>query len=50
MEAPQGRELLLEQETLNKVTRGIHSVAERANALLKVTFKTLRRENSLRST
>ncbi|MFE7046561.1 transposase family protein [Streptomyces atratus] len=40
---PQGRELTLDQTTFNKVIRGIHSVAERANALLKVTFKALRR-------
>jgi hypothetical protein len=40
---PQGRELNLEQQTFNKVVRGIHGVAERANALLKVTFKALRR-------
>jgi hypothetical protein len=40
---PQGRELNLEQQTFNKVIRGIHAVAERANALLKVTFKALRR-------
>lgn len=39
----QGRELDLEQQTFNKVIRGIHGVAERANALLKVTFKALRR-------
>lgn len=39
----QGRELGLEQKAFNKVIRGIHSVAERANALLKVTFKALRR-------
>lgn len=40
---PQGGELHLEQQTFNKVIRGIHGVAERANALLKVTFKALRR-------
>ncbi|MCX4435897.1 transposase family protein [Streptomyces mirabilis] len=45
---PQGRELILEQKTFNKVIPGIRRVAERANALLKVTFKTLRRENGLR--
>jgi hypothetical protein len=30
-------------QAFNKVIRGIHGVAERANALLKVTFKALRR-------
>ncbi|MCX5318168.1 transposase family protein [Streptomyces sp. NBC_00154] len=40
---PQGRELDLKQKTFNKVIRGIHGVAERANALFKVTFKALRR-------
>jgi hypothetical protein len=39
----QGRELDLKQKTFNKVIRGIHGVAERANALFKVTFKALRR-------
>ncbi|MET7313781.1 transposase family protein [Streptomyces sp. NPDC005571] len=40
---PQGRELGLKQKTFNKVIRGIHGVAERANALFKVTFQALRR-------
>lgn len=40
---PQGRELTIRQKTFNKVIRGVHGVAERANALLKVTFKALRR-------
>lgn len=40
---PQGSELTTGQRTFNKVIRGIHSVAERANALLKVTFRALRR-------
>lgn len=40
---PQGRELDLRQKTFNKVIRGIHGVAERANALFKVTFRALRR-------
>ncbi|MFE4758530.1 transposase family protein [Streptomyces mirabilis] len=31
------------RKTFNKVIRGIHGVAERANALFKVTFKALRR-------
>ncbi|SHH29646.1 transposase, IS4 family [Streptomyces sp. 3214.6] len=39
----QGRELGLEQQAFNKVIRGIHSVAERAHALLKVTLMALRR-------
>jgi hypothetical protein len=40
---PKGRELDLEKKAFNKMIRGIHGVAERANALLKVTFKALRR-------
>lgn len=40
---PKGGELTLKQKTFNKVIRGIHGVAERANALLKTTFKALRR-------
>ncbi|MEV7706916.1 transposase family protein [Mesorhizobium sp. B2-3-3] len=40
---PQGGELAEHQQAFNKVIRGIHGVAERANALLKVTFKALRR-------
>ncbi|MED7829063.1 HARBI1 family protein, partial [Streptomyces chiangmaiensis] len=40
---PKGGELTEEQRTFNAVIRGIHGVAERANALLKVTFKALRR-------
>jgi hypothetical protein len=40
---PKGGELTTEQQTFNKVIRGIHGVAERANAVLKVTFKALRR-------
>lgn len=40
---PQGGELTEHQQAFNKVIRGIHGVAERANALLKVTFKALRR-------
>ncbi|EGX61041.1 transposase [Streptomyces zinciresistens K42] len=35
---PQGGELATGQQTFNRVIRGIHGVAERANALLKVTF------------
>ncbi|MFC7217594.1 transposase family protein, partial [Streptomyces polyrhachis] len=31
------------QQTHNKVIRGIHGVCERANSLLKTTFKALRR-------
>ncbi|MFD4276728.1 transposase family protein, partial [Streptomyces cyaneofuscatus] len=37
------RPALHRAETFNKVIRGIHGVSERANALLKVTFKALRR-------
>ncbi|MFH9733926.1 transposase family protein [Streptomyces sp. NPDC017260] len=40
---PKGGELAEWQRTFNAVIRGIHGVAERANALLKVTFKALRR-------
>jgi DDE superfamily endonuclease len=40
---PKGAELDDAQQTFNKVIRGVHAVAERANALLKVTFKALRR-------
>lgn len=40
---PQGRELTIRQKTFNKVIRGVHGVADRATALLKVTFKALSR-------
>jgi len=40
---PAGGELTEAQQTYNKVVRGIHSVCERANSLLKTTFKALRR-------
>ncbi|GAA3871578.1 IS5-like element IS470 family transposase [Streptomyces lacrimifluminis] len=40
---PAGAELTEAQQTYNKVIRGIHGVCERANSLLKTTFKTLRR-------
>jgi DDE superfamily endonuclease len=40
---PKGGELTEDDQTFNKVIRSIHGVAERANALLKVTFKALRR-------
>lgn len=40
---PQGGKLTEEQRAFNAVIRGVHGVAERANALLKVTFKALRR-------
>lgn len=43
---PKGHELGLEKKTFNRVIRGIHGVAERANALPKVTFKALRRSAS----
>jgi hypothetical protein len=40
---PKGGELAESEQTFNAVIRGVHAVAERANALLKVTFKALRR-------
>ncbi|MGI5517320.1 HARBI1 family protein [Streptomyces sp. CA-106131] len=40
---PAGGELTEAQQTFNKVIRGIHGMCERANALLKTTFKALRR-------
>jgi hypothetical protein len=40
---PAGGEPTEAQQTLNKVIRGIHGICERANALLKTTFKALRR-------
>ncbi|MDQ0748153.1 hypothetical protein QF034_002384 [Streptomyces africanus] len=40
---PKGGELDDARQTFNSVIRGVHAVAERANALLKVTFKALRR-------
>ncbi|MGI5518651.1 HARBI1 family protein [Streptomyces sp. CA-106131] len=40
---PVGGELTEAQQTFNKVIRGIHGMCERANALLKTTFKALRR-------
>ncbi|MFI6359252.1 transposase family protein [Streptomyces sp. NPDC050743] len=36
-------ELTEAQHTFNRVIRGIHGMCERANALLKTTFKALRR-------
>jgi hypothetical protein len=38
---PKGGELTEAQSTYNKVVRGVHGVAERANALLKETFAAL---------
>lgn len=38
---PKGAELTETQTTYNKVIRGVHGVAERANALLKETFAAL---------
>jgi hypothetical protein len=38
---PKGRALTEAQTTYNKVIRGVHGVAERANALLKETFAAL---------
>jgi hypothetical protein len=40
---PKGGELADSEKAFNAVIRGVHAVAERANALLKVTFKALRR-------
>ncbi|MGW7825064.1 transposase family protein [Streptomyces puniciscabiei] len=40
---PAGGELTEAQQTYNKVVRGIHGVCERANSLLKTTFKALQR-------
>ncbi len=40
---PAGGELTEERQTYNKVIRAIHGVCERANSLLKTTFKALRR-------
>ncbi|MGW9027711.1 HARBI1 family protein [Streptomyces sp. NPDC055722] len=40
---PAGGELTAAEQTYNKVIRGIHGVCERANSLLKTTFKALRR-------
>jgi hypothetical protein len=40
---PKGGELTIEQKTYNQVIRGVHGIAERANSLLKTTFKALRR-------
>jgi hypothetical protein len=39
---PKGGELTEAQTTYNKVIRGVHGVAERANALLKETFAALK--------
>ncbi|WP_316785209.1 HARBI1 family protein [Streptomyces sasae] len=39
---PAGGELTTEQQAYNKVVRSIHGVCERANSLLKTTFKALR--------
>lgn len=40
---PKGGELTDAQTTYNKVIRGVHGIGERANSLLKTTFKALRR-------
>ncbi|AGP51679.1 hypothetical protein M271_00200 [Streptomyces rapamycinicus NRRL 5491] len=40
---PKSGELTEPDEAFNAVIRGVHGMAERANALLKVTFKALRR-------
>ena len=38
-----GQELADDARAYNQLIRGVHGVAERANSLLKTTFKTLRR-------
>lgn len=40
---PKGGALTEAQTTYNKVIRGVHGIGERANSLLKTTFKALRR-------
>jgi hypothetical protein len=40
---PKGGDLSHDQRAYNQVIRGIHAIAERANSLLKTTFKALRR-------
>lgn len=40
---PNGGELTEAQTTYNKVIRGVHGIGERADSLLKTTFKALRR-------
>ena len=40
---PKGRDLAEEHQAYNALIRGIHALAERANSLLKTTFKALRR-------
>ncbi|ETK33377.1 hypothetical protein MPTA5024_24765 [Microbispora sp. ATCC PTA-5024] len=40
---PKGGELADDNKAYNQLIRGIHAVAERANSLLKTTFKALRR-------
>jgi hypothetical protein len=40
---PTGGKLTETQQTYNKVIRGIRGICERANSLLKTTFKALRR-------
>ncbi|GKQ38502.1 hypothetical protein ALMP_50330 [Streptomyces sp. A012304] len=43
---PKSGELTEPNKAFNAVIRGVHPVAERANALLEVTFKALRRSAS----
>ncbi|MGI5485513.1 HARBI1 family protein [Microtetraspora malaysiensis] len=40
---PKNAQLTDEQKAYNQVIRGVHAIAERANSLLKTTFKALRR-------
>jgi hypothetical protein len=42
---PAGGKLTEAQQSYSKVIRGIHGVCERADSLLKTTFKNLRRIN-----
>lgn len=43
LKKPKGGDLTIEQKTYNQLVRSVHGVAERANSLLKTTFKVLRR-------
>ena len=40
---PAGQELTSEHKAYNQLVQGVHGIAERANSLLKTTFKALRR-------
>jgi hypothetical protein len=43
LKKPKGGELTEAQQQYNLAVRGVHAIAERANSLLKTTFKALRR-------